>query len=123
MIGLQAWSKQVPAPFLPNLPIIYLVPLSCLSCYAICGDCLHDKHNQDIVYATFAFAGQSTSATTSSDFVCNSAEQMLCVQDHSGFLKMFLSLFRVLATNGKHALMMNVFGNPTLLVPMLTTFK
>ncbi|KAL0020642.1 hypothetical protein WJX79_010395 [Trebouxia sp. C0005] len=44
-------------------------------------------------------------------------------KEHLGFLKMFLSLFRVLATNGKHGLMMNVFGNPTLLVPMLTTFK
>ncbi|KAL3160164.1 hypothetical protein ABBQ32_010930 [Trebouxia sp. C0010 RCD-2024] len=44
-------------------------------------------------------------------------------KDHSGFLKMFLSLFRVLASNGKHGLMMNVFGNPALLVPMLTTFK
>ncbi|KAL0051806.1 hypothetical protein WJX82_002492 [Trebouxia sp. C0006] len=44
-------------------------------------------------------------------------------KEHLGFLKMFLSLFRVLATNGKHGLMMNVFGNPALLVPMLTTFK
>ena len=49
--------------------------------------------------------------------------QLLVLQEHLGFLKMFLSLFRVLATNGKHGLMMNVFGNPTLLVPMLTTFK
>ena len=45
------------------------------------------------------------------------------MQDHAAFLKMFLSLFRVLASNGKHGLMMNVFGNPALLVPMLTTFK
>lgn len=48
---------------------------------------------------------------------------VIVLQEHLGFLKMFLSLFRVLATNGKHGLMMNVFGNPALLVPMLTTFK
>lgn len=93
---------------------------------AICGMCwhhvplkimLHNSHQRNVCkYVVHLLHDRLQPQQADGAAMCR-------LQEHVGFLKMFLSLFRVLATNGKHGLMMNVFGNPTLLVPMLTTFK